>query len=165
MKSSPPLIGGRTNQKRRFGSPTFSSEDQNMDCSSSYTFQATKRRKRFNDTSVAAVGGENNNNFTTFQSKENWSLSPFATTKPLHEGTGKLFLTELPSYMYCIFVIVVHIIILTINVNCCNCHLIINLQHHPPRQHCRHPNALVRQVNTVMLHHQLHKRYKNCNRW
>ena len=92
--SSPPTsFLGRTNQKRRFGSPTFSSEDQNMDCSSSYTFQATKRRKRFNDTSSAAVGGENNNNFTTFQSKENWSLSPFATTtKPLHEGTGKLFL-------------------------------------------------------------------------
>jgi len=89
--NSPPISLGRSNQKRRF-SPTSAatSEDQNMDCSSSYTFQATKRRKRFNDTSVAA---ENNNNFTTFQSKENWSLSPFATTtKPLHEGTGKLFL-------------------------------------------------------------------------
>jgi len=94
--NSPPISLGRSNQKRRF-SPTSAatSEDQNMDCSSSYTFQATKRRKRFNDTSVAA---ENNNNFTTFQSKENWSLSPFATTtKPLHEGTASSSSAALPS--------------------------------------------------------------------
>jgi len=106
--NSPPIsLLGRSNQKRRF-SPTScsaaTSEDQNMDCSSSYTFQATKRRKRFNDTSAAA---ENNNNFTTFQSKENWSLSPFATTtKPLHEGTGKLFLIRnCPLILYIIYCI------------------------------------------------------------
>ena len=122
--NSPPLSFGRANQKRRFGSPTSAatSEDQNMDCSSSYTFQATKRRKRFNDTSVAAVGGENNNNFTSFQSKENWSLSPFATTtKPLHEGTGKLFLIRRNCPLtYIVFIIAVYTIILTIYVNCCN---------------------------------------------
>lgn len=124
INNSPPIsLLGRTNQKRRFGSPTSfsaaSSEDQNMDCSSSYTFQATKRRKRFNDTSSAA---ENNNNFTTFQSKENWSLSPFATTtKPLHEGTGKLFLMRRNCPLtYIVFIIAVYTIILTIYVNCCN---------------------------------------------
>lgn len=92
--NSPPLSSfGRANQKRTFSAAT-SSEDQNMDCSSSFSFQATKRRKRFNDTSVAAVGGENNNNFTTFQSKENWSLSPFATTT---KGTASSSTAALPS--------------------------------------------------------------------
>ena len=124
INNSPPICLGRTNQKRRF-SPTSSfsaatsSEDQNMDCSSSYTFQATKRRKRFNDTSTAA---ENNNNFTTFQSKENWSLSPFATTtKPLHEGTGKLFLIRrnCPLILYQYLLLIP--LYLPFNVICCNC--------------------------------------------
>lgn len=104
---SPPLFG-RVNQgaKRRFGSPTANcstsavatanntADDFDMmdDCSSSYGFQATKRRKRFsNDGGV--VGGENNNNFTFHQSKENWSLSPFvqatySASRPLHGGGG-----------------------------------------------------------------------------
>ena len=112
---SPPLFG-RVNQgaKRRFGSPTANcstsavatasnntADDFDMmdDCSSSYGFQATKRRKRFSNDGGVGGGGENNNNFTFHQSKENWSLSPFvqATSRsPLHGGggggAGKLFL-------------------------------------------------------------------------
>ena len=103
---SPPLFG-RVNQgaKRRFGSPSANcstsavatanntADDFDMmdDCSSSYGFQATKRRKRFSNDGGVGGGGENNNNFAFHQSKENWSLSPFvqATSRsPLHGGGG-----------------------------------------------------------------------------
>jgi len=105
---SPPLFG-RVNQgaKRRFGSPSANcstsavatasntADDFDMmadDCSSSYGFQATKRRKRFSNDGIGGSGGENNNNFTFHQSKENWSLSPFvqatSSSRPLHGGAA-----------------------------------------------------------------------------
>ena len=111
---SPPLFG-RVNQgaKRRFVSPSANcstsavatanntADDFDMmadDCSSSYGFQATKRRKRFSNDGIAGGGGENNNNFTFHQSKENWSLSPFvqatSSSRPLHGGAGNYFFVE-----------------------------------------------------------------------
>lgn len=81
MEVVSPLTFARANQggKRRFGSPihgasvatnsTTASEDYDMDDCSGYGFQAAKRRKRFSNEG----GGDS----FSFQSKENWSMSPF----------------------------------------------------------------------------------------
>lgn len=65
--------------KRRFGSPIHgasamaakntATEDFDMDDCSGYGFQATKRRKR--------LSNDGGGNSFAFQSKENWSMSPF----------------------------------------------------------------------------------------
>ena len=102
---SPPLFGRNQGAKRRFGSPiggTTSAEDFDMqdDCSSSFQ-QTTKRRKRFsNDTTTAGGGLKGGNPPFGFQTKENWSISPFvqapstSRSSPLH-GTGKLCVVNL----------------------------------------------------------------------
>ena len=93
---SPPLFGRNQGAKRRFGSPiggTTSVEDFDMqdDCSSSFQ-QATKRRKRFSNDTTGGGGLKGGNPFG-FQTKENWSISPFvqapstSCSSPLH-GTG-----------------------------------------------------------------------------
>lgn len=91
MEVVSPLTFARSNQggKRRFGSPIHgasvavttnntAAEDFDMDECSGYGFQATKRRKRFS-------------NEADFQSKENWSHSPFvpaASRSPPHTAFG-----------------------------------------------------------------------------
>ena len=73
-----------------------STEDFEMDheCSSSnnYGFQATKRRKRFTNNEGGAGGAPDS---FSFQSKENWSQSPFvqASTRSPH-GAGELILSQ-----------------------------------------------------------------------
>jgi len=104
MEVVSPLTFARSAQgKRRFGSPMHgtsvgatnnavaaSTEDFDMDheCSSSnnYGFQATKRRKRFTNNEGGAGGAPDS---FSFQSKENWSQSPFvqASTRSPH-GAG-----------------------------------------------------------------------------
>ena len=92
---SPPLFGRNQGAKRRFGSPiggTTPSEDFDMqDCSS----QATKRRKRFSNDTTARGGLKGGNPFG-FQTKENWSISPFVqapstSSSSLLHGTGNFF--------------------------------------------------------------------------
>lgn len=79
MEVVSPLTFARPNQggKRRFGSPIHgasvavantAAEDFDMDDCSGYGFQSAKRRKRFANDGVDPF---------SFQSKENWSHSPF----------------------------------------------------------------------------------------
>eukprot|EP00571_Detonula_confervacea_P011291 CAMPEP_0172298874 /NCGR_PEP_ID=MMETSP1058-20130122/1325_1 /TAXON_ID=83371 /ORGANISM="Detonula confervacea, Strain CCMP 353" /LENGTH=220 /DNA_ID=CAMNT_0013008169 /DNA_START=53 /DNA_END=715 /DNA_ORIENTATION=- len=90
MEVVSPLTFARANQggKRRFGSPIHgasvavatnntTADDFDMDDCSGYGFQATKRRKRFS-------------NEADFQSKENWSHSPFvpAPSRSPHTAFG-----------------------------------------------------------------------------
>lgn len=80
---SPLTFGRAQGGKRRFGSPipgapaaaNMAAEDFDMDDCSGYGFQsAAKRRKRF-----SADGGGGGDSFS-FQSKENWSMSPYVQT-------------------------------------------------------------------------------------
>lgn len=79
MEVVSPLTFARPNQggKRRFGSPIHgasvavantAAEDFDMDDCSGYGFQSAKRRKRFSNDGADPF---------PFQSKENWSHSPF----------------------------------------------------------------------------------------
>ena len=106
---SPPLFGRNQGAKRRFGSPiggTATSEDFDMqdDCSSSFQ-QVTKRRKRFSNDTTAGGGGLKGGNPFGFQTKENWSISPFvqapstSRSSPLH-GTG-IFLCVVVILLCC----------------------------------------------------------------
>ncbi len=95
MEVVSPLTFGRANQgaKRRFGSPIHhdaaiaTNTDDTMD-DSDYGFQAAKRRKRFPTEGGTAAGGLGGG----FQSKENWSLSPFvhqaSSRSPAHAAGG-----------------------------------------------------------------------------
>lgn len=95
MEVVSPLTFARSSQsgKRRFGSPIHgasvainnsatASEDFDMDDCSGYGFQATKRRKRYSN--------EGGGDALAFQSKENWSPSPFvpASSRSPHAAVG-----------------------------------------------------------------------------
>lgn len=96
MEVVSPLTFGRTNQggKRRFGSPIHGGsvamscggnaappEDSDM-MDDSYGFHSAKRRKRFN--------GEGGDDSLSFQSKENWSLSPFVPALSRSPAAGEI---------------------------------------------------------------------------
>ena len=90
--------------KRRFGSPihgvtvatssnTTAAEDFDMDECSGFGFQATKRRKRSSN-----EGGSGCSDSCSFQSKENWSISPFvqASFRSPHSAPGRYTLLAFP---------------------------------------------------------------------
>ncbi len=90
--------------KRRFGSPihgvtvatssnTTAAEDFDMDECAGFGFQATKRRKRSSN-----EGGSGCSDSCSFQSKENWSISPFvqASFRSPHSAPGRYTLLAFP---------------------------------------------------------------------